>query len=210
MTIRRARSPVPPTRPITVASGVCMRRTVAGRRCRAHDRLGTSYPRHAGGAMTGKADFTEEEWARLKRGPFVAGMAISLSDPGGPIELVKETAATVKVVTEPGDRGELVSALSTDAAADVKARHNPLADFKPKGALAGQQIVAEITAVNSIVAAKASPEDAEAYRAWLWDSARGAANAAKEGGFFGFHATLVSEGEQRMLDKLEEALTPPA
>ena len=31
--------------------------------------------------MTGKADFTEEEWARLKRGPFVAGMSISLSDP---------------------------------------------------------------------------------------------------------------------------------
>ena len=37
--------------------------------------------------MTGKADFTEEEWTRLKRAPFVAGMAISLSDPGGPIEL---------------------------------------------------------------------------------------------------------------------------
>ena len=36
--------------------------------------------------MTGKADFTEEEWTRLKRAPFVAGMAISLADPGGPIE----------------------------------------------------------------------------------------------------------------------------
>ena len=42
--------------------------------------------------MTGKADFTEEEWTRLKRAPFVAGMAISLADPGGPIELAKETA----------------------------------------------------------------------------------------------------------------------
>ena len=48
--------------------------------------------------MTGKADFTEEEWTRLKRAPFVAGMAISLADPGGPIELVKETAATLKTV----------------------------------------------------------------------------------------------------------------
>src|SRR5919204_366868 len=36
--------------------------------------------------MTTEADFTEEEWARLKRAPFVAGMAISLADPGGPIE----------------------------------------------------------------------------------------------------------------------------
>ena len=38
--------------------------------------------------MTSKA-FTEEEWMRLKRAPFVAGMAISLADPGGPIEAVK-------------------------------------------------------------------------------------------------------------------------
>jgi hypothetical protein len=27
--------------------------------------------------MTGKADFTDEEWTRLKRAPFVAGMASS-------------------------------------------------------------------------------------------------------------------------------------
>ena len=40
------------------------------------------------------------------------------------------------------------------------------------------------------------------------DAAQEAANAAKEGGFLGFHATRVSEGEQRMLDKLGEALAP--
>jgi hypothetical protein len=160
--------------------------------------------------MTGKADFTEGEWTRLKRAPFIAGMAISLADPGGPIELVKETAATLRVVTDAGERGALVGALAAEAAADAKARHNPLSDFKPKGALAGQEILEEITAVKDIVTAKASPEEAEAYRSWLWDAAREAANAAKEGGFLGFHAVRVSEGEQRMLDKLEEALAPPA
>ena len=64
--------------------------------------------------------------------------------------------------------------------------------------------------MNAIASAKASPEDAEAYRAWLEDAAQEAANAAKEGGFLGFHAVRVSEGEQRMLDKLAEALAPPA
>ena len=156
--------------------------------------------------MTGKADFTEEEWTRLKRAPFIAGMAISLSDPGGPIELVKETAATVKVVTQAGERGELVGALATEAAAEAKHRKNPFGEFKPKGALAGQEILEEIAAVNAIVTGKASPEDAEAYRAWLWDAARQSANAAKEGGFLGFHAVREREREQRMLDKLEEAL----
>jgi hypothetical protein len=160
--------------------------------------------------MTAKTDFTDEEWTRLKRGPFIAGMAISLSDPGGPIELVKETAATLKTVTEVADqrdRGELVTALAAEVAADAKARKNPLSDFKAKGA---QVIVEELAAVNAIVTAKASPEDAEAYRAWLKDAAQEAANAAKEGGFLGFHAVRVSEGEQRMLDKLDEALAPPA
>jgi len=158
--------------------------------------------------MTGKVDFTEDEWTRLKRGPFIAGMAITISDPGGPIELVKETAATLRVVTEAGDRGELVRELATEATAETRARKKPFGDFKPKGALAGQEILEEISAVNAIVAGKASPEDAEAYRSWLWDAAREAANAAKEGGFLGFHAVRVSEGEQRMLDKLEEALAP--
>ncbi len=160
--------------------------------------------------MTGKADFTDEEWTRLKRAPFVAGMAISLSDPGGPIELVKETAATLKTVTGGESRGGLIGALATEAIADAKEHHNPLKDFKPKGTLAGQEILEEIAAVNGIVSAKASPEDADAYRGWLNDAAREAADAAKEGGFLGFHAVRVSEGEQRMLDKLAEVLAPPA
>jgi len=163
--------------------------------------------------MTAKADFTDEEWTRLKRAPFVAGMAISLSDPGGPIELVKETAAAVKTVVgavEQGGRGELVQAVAAEAAADAKTHKNPLHDFKPKGALAGQMVLEELAGVNAIVSAKASPEDAEAYRTWLKDAAQEAADAAKEGGFLGFHAVRVSEGEQRMLDKLGEALAPPA
>jgi hypothetical protein len=162
--------------------------------------------------MTGKADFTADEWTRLKRSPFVAGMAISLADPGGPIELVKETAATLKTVAgaEDGSRGDLVTSIAAEATADAKAHKNPLSEFKPKGALAGQEILEELAAVNAIVAGKASPGDAEAYRTWLEDAAREAAGAAKEGGFLGFHAVRVSEGEQRMLDKLAEALAPPS
>ena len=163
--------------------------------------------------MTSKADFGEEEWTRLKRGPFVAGMAISLADPGGPIELVKETAATLKSVRSAADsagRGELVDAIAQEVVADTGQRKNPLHDFKPKGALAGQEILEELGEVNRIVSAKATAEEAQAYRDWLQSAAQEAANAAKEGGFMGFHAKRVSEGEQRMLDKLAEVLAPPA
>ena len=34
-------------------------------------------------AMTTKADYADDEWVRLRRAPFVAGMAISIADPGG-------------------------------------------------------------------------------------------------------------------------------
>ena len=162
--------------------------------------------------MTTKADFGEEEWTRLKRGPFVAGMAISLADPGGPIELVKETAAMLKTVRSAGEggRGELVDALAQEVVAETSQRKNPLHDFKPKGALAGQEILEELGEVNRIASAKATQEEAGAYRDWLKSAAQDAANAAKEGGFMGFHAERVSEGEQRMLDKLAEVLAPPA
>jgi hypothetical protein len=162
--------------------------------------------------MTTKDSFTDAEWARLVRSPFVAGMAISLADPGGPIELVKETSAGLKAVAaaESGARGELVAALAHDAAEAARRHENPLKGFKPKGgALAGQEILEELAEVNRIVSEKAAPDDAEAFRGWLRDAAQEAANAAKEGGFLGFHAQRVSEGEQRMLDKLGDVLAPP-
>jgi hypothetical protein len=160
--------------------------------------------------MTTKADFSEQEWTRIKRAPFVAGMAISLADPGGPIEAFKETAATLKSVQGAEGQDGLVGEAAREVVSEARERKNPLHDFHPKGTLAGQQIVDELAGVNQIVSEKATPEEAEAYREWLKTAAQEAANAAKEGGFLGWHAKRVSEGEQRMLDKLDEVLAAPA
>jgi hypothetical protein len=159
--------------------------------------------------MTAKDDFTEEEWTRLKRAPFVAGMAITLADPGGPIEAFKETSATLKSVlaAEGGERGALVQAIAAEVSAEARLRKNPMGGFKPSSAAnAGVEILDEMRAVGRIVADKASVEDAEAVRTWLVAVAQAAADAAKEGGFMGFHAVRVSEGEQKMLDSLADAL----
>ena len=157
--------------------------------------------------MASKNDFTEDEWARLKRAPFVAGMAISLADPGGPIEAFKETAATLKTVRAAEGRDGLVGELASGVVADAGHRKNPLGGFKPSGAAnAGVEILGELGEVNRIVTEKA-PDDAAAMREWLLEAAQEAANAAKEGGFMGFHAERVSEGEQRMLDSLRETLS---
>jgi hypothetical protein len=160
--------------------------------------------------MATKADFTDEEWTRLKRAPFVAGMAISLADPGGPIEAVKETSATLKTVlasAKDGDHGPLVKEIAQAVEDDARQHHSPLSGFKPsKGAAAGVEILEELGGVYGIVSEKGSPEDAAAFRAWLLEVAQAAADAAKEGGFMGWHAERVSEGEQQMLDRLGETL----
>ena len=160
--------------------------------------------------MTTKDAFADEEWARLERAPIIASMAISLADPGGPIEAVKESMAAIKSIREAAGSAnspELVKGVAASAAEKMQNRKNPAKDFRPKGALAGQEILDELRAVNKLVTQKASPEEAAAFREWLLTTAQEAANAAKEGGFMGFKAERVSEGEQQMLNKLGEALS---
>ena len=81
---------------------------------------------------------------------------------------------------EPGGRGELIDAIAHEVVSDTRQRTNPRYDFKPKGALAGPEIVEELADVHRIVSS-ATPD-----------------------------AVRVSEGEQRMLGKLAEVLAPPA
>jgi hypothetical protein len=66
---------------------------------RARGRPRAAHParlRTKGPAVTTKSDFSKEEWSRIVRAPFVAGLDISLADPSGPIEAAKESMATVK------------------------------------------------------------------------------------------------------------------
>ena len=82
--------------------------------------------------MTTKGDFTDEEWVRVRRAPFVAGLAISMADPGGPIELAKESMGTVKSATNPPTREQLLSEVALDIQSMTQQRQNPLSDFKPQ------------------------------------------------------------------------------
>ena len=157
--------------------------------------------------MTTKSDFTEAEWVQIRRAPFVAGMAISLADPGGPIEMAKETMATIKSATNPPSREQLLTEVALDIQSMTQQKQNPLSDYTvSKGTLAGQQILDELRAVKGIVASKATPEEAGAFSEWLVATAQAAADAAKEGGFMGFGAQQVSQGEKEMLDQVRSAV----
>lgn len=160
--------------------------------------------------MSTKADYTDAEWQRLERAPIVAGMAISMSDPGGPIEAIKESKATVKTIIEAaqsGGRGALADEVTKSVIAQLTTEHKtPMGDFKPRGVLAGTEIIEELHAVGQLLTEKATPEEADGFRDLIVEAARRAAEAAKEGGFMGFHAERVSEGEAEMLEKVSQAV----
>jgi len=157
--------------------------------------------------MTAKTDFTEEEWTRVRRAPLVAGMAISLADPGGPIELAKETTASLKTATNPPSREQLLAEVALDIQSMAQQRQNPMTDFKPtQGSDPRQQILEELRAVSGIVSSKATAEEAAAFNNWILTSAKAAADAAKEGGFMGFGAEQVSQGEKDMLEQVRTAI----
>jgi hypothetical protein len=164
------------------------------------------------GALTSRADFTDEEWARLGRAPLLAGLAISLSDPGGPIELVKESRAALKTVVEAAREssfGQFVQSVADDVAAKAQRRENPLAGFAPDRRRAKDEILDELRSVYSLLVEKAGPDDVDDYREWIKTASQRAALAAKEGGFLGIGATRVSEREQQMLETLGEVFGVP-
>ena len=141
------------------------------------------------------------------RAPFIAGLAISLADPGGPIEAAKESMATIKSATNPPSREQLLAEVALELQALTQQRHNPLKGYKPSGGEApGEQVLGELVAVQAMVAARATPEETAAFAGWLVATAQAAADAAKDGGFMGFGAKQVSDGEQAMLDRLRDAL----
>lgn len=158
--------------------------------------------------MTTKSAFTEDEWSRIVRAPMVAGLAISVADPGGPIEAAKESMATIRSTINPPSREQLLTEVALEVQAMTQQRHNPLSGYKPTtDRSAGEQVIEELHAVQEIVVAKSTPDEAAAFGGWLIAAAQAAAEAAKDGGFMGFHAQRISEREQAMLDRVRTAVT---
>ena len=158
--------------------------------------------------MTTKSAFTEDEWSRVMRAPLVAGLAISLADPGGPIEAAKESMATLKSATSPPSREQLLAEVALEIQAMAQQHHNPLSGFKPtKDGNPGEAVLEELQAVQGIVAARSTPDETAAFGRWLVAAAQASADAAKDGGFMGFGAHQVSEREQAMLDRVRAAVT---
>ena len=97
-----------------------------------------------------------------------------------------ETIATLKEASTPPSREQLLIEVSQDIMSMVNQKQNPLAGFKPdSSALAGTLVLDELSAVNDILRAKATPEEADAFRRWLLDVAQGRPTPRRRAGSWG-------------------------
>ncbi|APR87752.1 hypothetical protein A7982_13101 [Minicystis rosea] len=154
--------------------------------------------------MTTKADYTNEEWDLLCSGPTLAGLGVTLLDPGL-VSGLQEGAAISRAIHEAKGRyadNALVQAIVADF--EGKGDH---VHALPEGTTSAS-VLEKLVQIDGILDAKSKKGDTEAneglgYRNFLYQVADKAANAS--GGFLGL-GDKVSEEEAYYLKKLKDIL----
>ena len=155
--------------------------------------------------MTTKADFNAEEWSTIVDGPLYAGMRVIGADRGGTL---RESVAMGRVYQQARERhgesallDELVKSPAAVDADQLRAAGNDL------GALTSDHLHRAI----SVLSAKATSDEVDAYKRFVMTVAQAVAEAHKEGGFLGIGGKQISDAENKALDEISTALgAPPA
>ncbi len=148
--------------------------------------------------MTGKADFTEDEWKIVLEGPTSAGMIVIAAERGGS---VRESFSMAKAYTDArGHHGEselLDEIVSTKPEMDKPHAHSTeeLTD----------DLLENIRNAIALLEQKATPEEVEAYRQFTLNLAHKVAEARKSG-FLGLSGERVSDAEEQAIAAVTDAV----
>ena len=148
--------------------------------------------------MTGKSDFTEEEWKTILEAPPSAGLIVILSDRGGSI---KETFSMAKSYTEARQKhgeSELLDEIVSAKPETDRTRAGSPEELK-------QHNLDNIRQAVSLLKAKATDEEVEEYKKFIVGLAEHVAEARKEG-FMGLSGERVSDAERAAIGEVEAAL----
>jgi hypothetical protein len=155
--------------------------------------------------MSGKADFSVDEWDLLRSSPLMASLLVVAASPSGPVGLIQESTAAGKVIMQTAGTAQtpLLKALSEDVMQTMAIPKPPAGATPAKVQDAAAEILRRTSA---LLTTKATPEEANETREWLAKVAQATAEAAKEGGFLGIGGTLVSDQEKVALATVNTAL----
>jgi len=147
--------------------------------------------------MTGKADFTPEEWKQILEGPPSAGMLVAAAQRGGTF---RESFAMAKAYTEArknhGDSELLDEIVSTKPKVDRTRYHS--AEELQQGCLN------QLTEAVGLLEPKATTEEVDDYKGFVLSLAARVANAHEEDG------KNVSDAEQAAIDSIAQTLGKPS
>jgi len=143
--------------------------------------------------MTGRADFTEDEWELLREVPPGAGLVVLTAQRGGSF---RETFAIAKAYTETrGQHGasQLLDEIVSAKPARDRGHHGSLEELQ-------QHVLGQAREAVALLDAKATPEEVDDYRRFVLAVAERVAAAHREGG------VDVSPAEQAAIDAISGAL----
>jgi hypothetical protein len=143
--------------------------------------------------MTGKADFTEEEWKLILEGPPSAGLIVVSAQRGGTF---REAFAIGKAYTEARKQHGDSELLDEIAAAKPERDHTRYHSYEELKQ-AGLQHLRDAVA---LLGQKATPEEVEDYRRFVLNLSERVANAHREGG------QQVSDAERAAIEEISASL----
>jgi hypothetical protein len=143
--------------------------------------------------MTGKSDFTPEEWQLLLEGPPSAGLVVVTAQRGGTF---RETLALAKAYAEArqhhGESELLDEIVAAKPEFDHTRYHSP-EELK-------QHVLPQLGAAVDLLERKATPEEVDAYKRFVLTLADMVANAHREDG------KSVSDAEKAAFEEISAGL----
>ena len=143
--------------------------------------------------MSGKSDFTEEEWKTVLEGPPSAGVIVAQASRGGTF---KESFALAKAHAEARKEHGQSELLDEIEAAKPQIDHSRFHSYDELKT-AGLQHLRDAIAV---LEHKATPEEIDAYRRFVMSVAERVASAHREDGM------TISGPEQAAMDEVASAM----
>jgi hypothetical protein len=143
--------------------------------------------------MTGKADFTPEEWEVVLHGPPTAGMIVITAQRGGTI---RETYAIAKAYVEAREQhggGELIDEIVAAKPQIDHTRYHSAQELEQNG-------LEHLRDAVGLLVGKAKPDEVDGYRRFVITLAEKVANAHREAG------ASVSAAEQAAIDEISASL----
>ena len=146
--------------------------------------------------MTGKADFTQEEWDLILEGPPSAGIIVVTAQRGGSFrESFAIGRAYVDARQQHGD-SELLDEIVSARPERDHTRYHSAEELKQGG-------LQHLRDAIALLERKATPEEVDDYRRFVLDLSERVANAHREGG------EQVSDAERAAIDEISASLGGP-